>query len=110
MGCEVSSFPCFSYLTYSKRSKSILTSISYSALRNELAQMEDRQLSPTAQPTLISGLRRSFAAKTGGHIGNTATKMWEILSSSAFDEVDEEKMGRLVGGEALDGGWRRMGY
>lgn len=83
---------------------------SSSALQIELAQMEARQLSPTAQPTLISTLRRSFAAKTNGHIGNTATKMWEILSSSVFDEVDEEKMRRLVAGEALEGGWRRMGF
>jgi hypothetical protein len=36
--------------------------------------------------------------------------MWEILSSSVFDDVDEVKMGKLVGGEALEGGWRRMGY
>lgn len=72
--------------------------------------MESRQLSPTAQPTLISTLRRSFAAKTNGHIGNTATKMWEVLSSSVFDEVNGEKMGMLVKGEKLEGGWKRMGY
>ena len=72
--------------------------------------MEERQLSPTAQPTLISGLRRSFAAKTNGHIGNTATKMWEVLSSSVFDEVDEGKMVKIVRGEALVGGMKRMGY
>ena len=97
--------PCFVFFRLN------LTEHSFnSALQTELAQMEARQLSPTAQPTLISGLRRSFAAKTNGHIGNTATKMWEILSSSVFDDVDEVKMEKLVGGEALEGGWRRMGY
>jgi hypothetical protein len=58
--------------------------ISNSALNDELDNMEFRQLH-SAAPTLIATLRRSFAQKTNGHIGNTATKMWEVLSSSGWD-------------------------
>ncbi|KAM0712040.1 hypothetical protein Q7P37_011134 [Cladosporium fusiforme] len=79
------------------------------ALNDELANMEFRQLH-SAAPTLISTLRQSFAQKTNGHFANTATKMWEVLSSSVFDEVDEEKMVKIVTGETLVGGMRRMGY
>lgn len=80
-----------------------------SALNDELANMEFRQLH-SAAPTLISTLRRSFALKTNGHFANSATKMWEVLSSSVFDEVDEGKMVKIVTGETLVGGMRRMGY
>jgi hypothetical protein len=82
---------------------------SASVLNAELSNMEFRQLH-SAAPTLIATLRRSFAQKTNGHIGNTATKMWEVLSSSVFDEVDEDKMVKIVRGEALVGGMKRMGY
>lgn len=83
--------------------------VSNSALNTELYNMEYRQLH-SAEPTLIATLRRSFAQKTNGHIGNTATKMWEVLSSSVFDEVDEDKMVKIVRGETLVGGMKRMGY
>jgi hypothetical protein len=86
-----------------------LTRRSNSVLNAELSHMEFRQLH-SAAPTLIATLRRSFAQKTNGHIGNTATKMWEVLSSSVFDEVDEDKMVKIVRGEALVGGMKRMGY
>jgi hypothetical protein len=86
-----------------------LTEYFDSVLNAELSHMEFRQLH-SAAPTLIATLRRSFAQKTNGHIGNTATKMWEVLSSSVFDEVDEDKMVKIVRGEALVGGMKRMGY
>jgi len=104
MGCEVSS-PSNVIHVYLKSANDIF----HSALNDELDNMEFRQLH-SAAPTLIATLRRSFAQKTNGHIGNTATKMWEVLSSSVFDEVDEEKMVKIVRGEALVGGMRRMGY
>jgi hypothetical protein len=91
---------------FAKRS---LIRFSDSVLNAELSHMEFRQLH-SAAPTLIATLRRSFAQKTNGHIGNTATKMWEVLSSSVFDEVDEDKMVKIVRGEALVGGMKRMGY
>jgi hypothetical protein len=91
---------------YHARSANIFSN---SALNAELSNMEFRQLH-SAAPTLIATLRRSFAQKTNGHIGNTATKMWEVLSSSVFDEVDEDKMVKIVRGEALVGGMKRMGY
>jgi hypothetical protein len=81
----------------------------HSVLNVELFNMKFRQLHSEAS-TLIQSLRRSFAQKTSGHIDNTAIKMWEVLSSSVFDEVDEEKMVKIVRGEALIGGMKRMGY
>lgn len=103
MGCKVSRGILVHVCVQSANNRS------YSALNDELDNMEFRQLH-SAAPTLIATLRRSFAQKTNGHIGNTATKMWEVLSSSVFDEVDEEKMVKIVRGEALVGGMKRMGY
>jgi len=104
VGCEVSSHTIVILVCLKSTNN-----LSHSALNDELDNMEFRQLH-SAAPTLIATLRRSFAQKTNGHIGNTATKMWEVLSSSVFDEVDEEKMVKIVRGEALVGGMKRMGY
>lgn len=74
--------------------------------------MIERQLpSPDGNPkppTLTSCLRRAIAAKLGCHISQNVSKMWEILSSTSFDEVDEEKLVKIVNGEELKGGMKRI--
>lgn len=85
---------------------------SRSALEKEVAGMIERQ-SPNSDgfpkpPTLTSCLRRAFAAKLGGHISQNIGKMWEILSSTGFDEVDEEKLVKIVNGEEIEGGMKRI--
>ncbi|KAF2725308.1 hypothetical protein K431DRAFT_281258 [Polychaeton citri CBS 116435] len=83
-------------------------------LQNEIAQMEERQsLLPNGQhrpPTLIASLRRAFATSAECQINENVTRMWEILSSTPFDTIDDEKMGKLVLGEEIGGGQKRMGY
>lgn len=59
-------------------------------------------------PTLTSCMRRAFAAKLGCHVGQNVGKMWEVLSGTAFDEVDEGKMGLIVRGEEIEKGLRRV--
>ena len=85
-----------------------------SALEAEIAGMEDRQ-TPLATgepkpPTLISALRRAFAGRMGCHLSQNTTKMWEVLSSTAFDRVDDMKLVQIVQGKKLDKGMRRMGF
>ncbi|QIW96093.1 hypothetical protein AMS68_001611 [Peltaster fructicola] len=74
-------------------------------LRKEVAGMEDRQLplpDGTHQPpTLISVLRQAFAACTDCHVAEVTAKMWEILSGTLFDSIDEDMMASLVNGEAI---------
>lgn len=85
------------------------------ALENEIVNMTARQLpSPITglpqPPTLTSCLRRAFAARCGGHIVENVSRMWEILSSETFDKIDDDIMMRIVGGEEVAIGRRRMGY
>lgn len=54
-------------------------------------------------PTLTARLRRAFAAKLGVHVTQNVSKMWEIVSSSLFDEMSEEKMVQVVRGEDIIG-------
>lgn len=83
-----------------------------SALESEVAGMVERQMpSPEGipkPPTLTSCMRRAFAAKLGCHVGQNVGKMWEVLSGTAFDEVDEGKMGLIVRGEEIEKGLRRV--
>lgn len=74
--------------------------------------MIDRQ-SPTPEgipkpPTLTSCMRRAFAASLGCHISQNVGKMWEVLSSTKFDNVDEAKMIKVIMGEELKGGFKRI--
>ena len=76
--------------------------------------MIDRQSTHTSEgiprpPTLTSCMRRAFAAKLGCHISQNVGKMWEILSSTSFDEIDEAKMVKVVNGEDVGkGGLKRI--
>lgn len=74
--------------------------------------MLERQMPSTdgwpKPPTLTSCMRRAFAARCGCHISQNVGKMWEILSSTSFDEVDEAKMVKVVEGEELVGGMKRI--
>nr|POF07142.1 hypothetical protein CFP56_31766 [Quercus suber] len=76
------------------------------ALHRETKQVLPRQL-PYASgepkpPTLICSLRRALAWKIGCAPPATGTKMWEILSSGAFDEIgDEGLVGLVVGLDRL---------
>lgn len=53
-------------------------------------------------PTLTSCMRRAFAARNGCHISQNIGKMWDLLSSTAFDEVNEAKVIKVVKGEELE--------
>ena len=81
-------------------------------LETEIAGMESRQLPSTSgelkPPTLISSLRRAIAASAECEVSQTVSKMWEILSSTGFDDVDEGKLGMIVKGEQLERGMRRI--
>lgn len=74
--------------------------------------MEDRQTAgPESQPkprTLISSLRRALAAQAGCDFAQIVSCMWATLSSTAFDDVDEIKMIKLVRGETFDTGMKRV--
>ncbi|KXT11414.1 hypothetical protein AC579_9875 [Pseudocercospora musae] len=80
------------------------------ALQSEISGMIDRQTCPGPDgnprpPTLTSRLRRAFAAQLGIHISQNVGKMWEILSSTNFDEMNDSKsLLKIVQGEALTGG------
>jgi hypothetical protein len=83
-----------------------------SELEREVAGMVERQ-SPSPDgfpkpPTLTSCMRRAFAARLGCHISENVSKMWEILSSTSFDEMDEDKLVKIVQGEELKGGMKRI--
>ena len=56
--------------------------------------MEERQLpfpDGTIQPpTLISVLRQAFASKMSCHVAEVTAKMWEVLSGTIFDRIDDE--------------------
>lgn len=77
--------------------------------------MEDRQ-SPLPDgtpppPTLTSVLRRAFAVQMDCHVTEVTSKMWEVLSGTMFDKVDDEMMANLVNGETVRRkGMRRMGF
>nr|OQO16030.1 hypothetical protein B0A51_17920 [Rachicladosporium sp. CCFEE 5018] len=79
------------------------------ALDREITTIEWRQLH-SHTPTLISTLRRSFAAKMECRICENTSKMWEVLSGTVFDDVSDEVTVIVVKGEALKGGMRRMGF
>ncbi|KAL9532245.1 hypothetical protein SMMN14_04422 [Sphaerulina musiva] len=76
------------------------------ALHREIAGMIERQSTLTPEgtprpPTLTSRLRRAFAAKLGLHVTQNVSKMWEIVSSTLFDEMSTEKMVQVVRGEDI---------
>ncbi|KAK3634347.1 hypothetical protein LTR56_015381 [Elasticomyces elasticus] len=87
-----------------------------SVLQAEIAGMGDRQqtfASGQSKPaTLISALRAALSEKTGCGKGQVVGRMWEILSGTKFDRLGEEgeMMGRLVRGEEVGGGGKRMGF
>ncbi|KAK5707760.1 hypothetical protein LTR97_000298 [Elasticomyces elasticus] len=87
-----------------------------SVLQAEIAGMGDRQqpfASGLAKPaTLISSLRAALAEKTGCGKGQVVGRMWEILSGTKFDRLGEdgEMMGKLVRGEEVGEGGKRMGF
>jgi hypothetical protein len=74
--------------------------------------MIERQLpSPNGNPkppTLTSCLRRACAAKKSCHVSQNIGKMWEILSSTSFDEMDEAKTIKGVQGQEITGGMKRI--
>lgn len=81
-------------------------------LKNEVAGIEERQLplpdGSEQKPTLTAVLRQAFAAKTNCHVTEAASRMWEVLSGTIFDRVDDEMMASLVNDEPLKKGMRRM--
>ena len=74
--------------------------------------MEDRQQShPNGvhkPPTLISSLRRAFATQVGCEVSQTVSKMWEVLSCTGFDDLDEEIMLKIIGGGQVGRGMKRI--
>ena len=98
---------------YSYETCSILRlTLSCSALTREVEGMIDRQMpSPDGwpkPPTLTSCMRRAFAARCHCHISQNVGKMWEVLSSTSFDELDQTKMVQIVKGEELEPGMKRI--
>ncbi|KAK3715142.1 hypothetical protein LTR37_007352 [Vermiconidia calcicola] len=95
-----------------KAGKNEKTEWAVRTLETEIAGMESRQLPSTSgelkPPTLISSLRRAIAASAECEVSQTVSKMWEILSSTGFDDVDEGKLGMIVKGEQLERGMRRI--
>ncbi|KAF2163358.1 hypothetical protein M409DRAFT_57638 [Zasmidium cellare ATCC 36951] len=82
------------------------------ALTHEVTNMLERQM-PSSDgwpkpPTLTSCMRRAFAARCNCHISQNIGKMWELLSSTAFDQVDEKKMVKVVKGKELEEGLKRV--
>ena len=79
--------------------------ISRRRLQAELESLAYRQ-SPFHPPTLISILRRALADKTGVDVRFTVSKMWEILASSGFDDLEGDgglRMAKIVRGVELTG-------
>ena len=72
-------------------------------LQAEVENLPYRQ-SPFHPPTLISVLRRALADKTGVDVRFTVSKMWEILASTGFDDLegnDGLRMAKVVRGEEI---------
>ena len=69
--------------------------------------MQSRQ-SPAHPPTLISVLRRALAEKTGVDVRFAVSKMWEVLASTGFDDLEGGRMVNVVRGEELSGEERGM--
>ena len=116
--CQTSSQWAIEYVTErSKHASSLYTRQTIltkhlSALEAEVAGMIDRQMpDPNGfpkPPTLTSCMRRAFAARLGCHISQNVGKMWEVLSGTAFDEVDDGKMCQIVRGEEIEKGLKRI--
>ena len=116
--CQTSSQWAIEYVTerskhaFSLHCRQKILTRHLSALEAEVAGMIDRQMpAPDGfpkPPTLTSCMRRAFAAKLGCHISQNVGKMWEVLSGTAFDEVDEEKMCKIVRGEEIEKGLKRI--
>ena len=75
-----------------------------SALRTEISEMQ----SPPNQSSLTSTLRSALAEQAGCEVSAAVTGMWAILSSTGFDCVEGEMVGRVVRGEGVEGGMRRI--
>ncbi|KAF1822054.1 uncharacterized protein K489DRAFT_289586, partial [Dissoconium aciculare CBS 342.82] len=78
-------------------------------LTSELTNFTTRQSpDPTTHlprpPTLTSRLRRAFSNQTGNSpLVENLGRMWEMLAAPVWDRVDEEMLGRVVGGVGLLG-------
>ncbi|KAK0941972.1 hypothetical protein LTR29_006545 [Friedmanniomyces endolithicus] len=90
-----------------------------SLLRAEIARTTDRgpsdsdnQVREAVPQALILALRSALATKMECRIHQVVTRMWQILSGTVFDDLgkDEGMMGRLVNGEEIGKGMRRMGF
>ncbi|EMC94050.1 hypothetical protein BAUCODRAFT_219548 [Baudoinia panamericana UAMH 10762] len=83
-------------------------------LNAEVANMFHRQSPlPSGLPkpsTLISALRQALAIQAGCAVNEVVSKMWEILSSTAFDDVHDAKLVSIVEGKELEKGMKRMGF
>jgi hypothetical protein len=90
-------------------------SLSTSLLTSELTNFTTRQSpDPTTHlprpPTLTSRLRRAFSNQTGNSpLVENLGRMWEMLAAPVWDRVDEEMLGRVVGGVGLLGRRRTAG-
>ncbi|WPH03224.1 Hypothetical protein R9X50_00610100 [Acrodontium crateriforme] len=84
------------------------------ALVNEAANFTERQQpnkDGTSKPiTLIATLRQALAAAAECRVCETKGKMWEILSATGFDSIDDTKLAALATGEKVDGGGKRVGF
>ena len=90
-----------------------------SLLRAEIARTTDRQAPASfdearvaVPPTLISALRSALATRMECRVHQVVTMMWQILSGTVFDDLgkDEGMMARVVNGEEIGKGMRRMGF
>ncbi len=90
-----------------------------SLLRAEIARTTDRQALSSfdkarvaVPPTLISALRSALATRMECRVHQVVTKMWQILSGTVFDELgkDDGMMAKVVSGEEIGKGMRRMGF
>ncbi|CAK4031022.1 Hypothetical predicted protein [Lecanosticta acicola] len=81
----------------------------HSSLTSEISCMLTRQNAHPPQPrTLTSCLRRALAARLDCHFSQNTAQMWQILSSTAFDDVGEEKVIQVVRGEVIERGMKRI--
>ncbi|KAK1055954.1 hypothetical protein LTR74_015264 [Friedmanniomyces endolithicus] len=90
-----------------------------SLLRAEIARTTDRQAPASfdearvaVPPTLISALRSALATRMECRVHQVVTKMWQILSGTVFDGLGEDEglMAKVVNGEEIGKGMRRMGF
>ena len=58
--------------------------------------------------TLISALRCALAERARCEPGGVVSRMWEMVSCTGFDEVDEDMMGKIVWGEEVGRGMKRI--